>query len=737
MKLVGESVPRVEDRRILTGRGRYVDDLKLPNMLQAAFVRSPFPHARIQGIDVASALASPGVVAVFTGEQVKALTQPIGSPLAVGLKWPVFYALAVERVRFVGDPVAMVVAESRYQAEDACELVEVDYEPLTAVVDYADALDPAKPLLFEELGENVVVVNEAQDFGDVEGAFREADRVVSATLHQHRIANVPMETRGAVADFDPSSEELTFHAATQNPHGLRMQLGATLGHPMERLRVLAGDIGGGFGLKGMTAREDYCVALASKQLHRPVKWIEDRNEHLLASGHAREESVEAEVAVKDDGTLLGIKARLSMDLGAYPSVPFASATYPGIVQLMFPGPYRMKGFRYEASVASTNKAVYVAYRGPWAVETWLRERLLDIVADELGLDPAEIRRRNLVAGDPEDRLVTGLSLAGVTARESLDRALARIDYDAVREAQAAERAEGRCVGTGFACMIEGSPGPVELRSGGGSFASERAKVALQPDGHLIVTTPQCPHGQSHETTLAQVAAEEMGVPLDHVRVVYGDTRQVPFTVLGTGGSRAATWASGSVIVTTRKLKEQVLAIASGMLEIGVEDLGIIDGVVTPRGAPQKSIPLAQIAMQAMLDPGNLPPGTDRRLEGRRDLHRRVGEGQRLDHRDPRLHGGDRSRHGPGPHPPLRGGGGLRPHHPPGDRRRPDPRRCGPGDRTGALRARRLRRRRQLPGRHLPGLPAAHQCRDPADRDRAPVRATSPASSSSAVWARAE
>ncbi len=615
MRFVGERVRRVEDRRILTGRGKYVDDVQLPNMVHAAFVRSPFPHARIQRIDIDAALASPSVVAVLSGEDLRGLSHPITSAvLPLGPKWPTFYPLATDKVRFVGDLVAMVIAESRYEAEDACELVEVDYDPLPAVASYSDALDPDRPPLFDDLGDNVLAANEVATFGDVDAAFAEADRVLTVTFQQHRVANVPMETRGAVADYDPSSGELTYYASTQNPHGLRMQLANTIGHPMERLRVLANDVGGAFGLKGNVAREDFCVAVASKKLSRPVKWIEDRSEHLLASGHAREETAEAQAAVKDDGTLLGIKVKLIMDAGAYPNVPFPSTMFPLTMQMMLPGPYRVRGFCFESSVVCTNKASYSAYRGPWEMETWVRERLLDIVAHELGIDPAEIRRKNMVLGEPDDRLITGLSLAGTSSRQSLDRAVELVDYEAFRKLQAAAAAEGRYLGIGIATFIEAAPGPSEIRSGGGAFARERAKAALQPDGHLVVTTSQTPHGQGHETTLAQVAADEMGVPLEHVRVVYGDTRQAPFTVLGTGASRASTWASGAVIMTTRKLKEQILAIASEMLEVSAEDLEIVDGSATPKGVPQKAIPLAQIAMRALMDPANLPAGVDSRLE---------------------------------------------------------------------------------------------------------------------------
>ncbi len=621
MRLVGANVPRVEDRRILTGRGHYVDDVQLPHMLHATFLRSPLAHARINGIDATAARQAPGVIAVYTGDNMKTISKAIKPVIEMGLT-PEYYPLVTDKVFFVGDLVAMVVAESRQQAEDACELIEVDYDPLPPVISYEAALDPAVAPIFGDLDSNVLATSHMEG-GDVEAAFAEADRVIDVELSQHRIANVPMETRGLVADYDGGSGQLTVHAATQSPQGLRLQLATTLGHPLDKVLVLTQDVGGAFGLKGNIFREDFCTCIATKQIGRPVKWIEDRNEHLLASGHAREEKISAQVAVTDAGDILGLKAELTMDQGAYPGLPFGASVFPAFITLLLPGPYKVKGYSCDAKVVTTNKCTYVAYRGPWAMETWTRERLIDIVAHELGLDPAEVRRRNFLEGAEEDRLITGLSVSGITSRYTLDRALELIDYVQVRKDQQVARDAGRCVGVGFATFIEAAPGPPEMRIGGGMFGGEQAKVRLEADGQVTVITAQSPHGQGHETTLAQVVADEMGVAMDQVRVVHGDTRLTPFSVVGTGGSRAATWASGAALINARKVKEKVLAIAAAQLEIANEDLEILDGMITPKGVPSKAVPLAQIAMQATLSPTLLPPGTDANLEAN---ERFLGEG---------------------------------------------------------------------------------------------------------------
>ncbi|MBO0728674.1 MAG: xanthine dehydrogenase family protein molybdopterin-binding subunit [Acidimicrobiaceae bacterium] len=609
-RFVGESVTRVEDRRILTGRGRYVDDVRVPGMLHAAFLRSPFAHARISRINVADARELPGVVAVFTGADIEAATVPIQvMPQFPDFRSPTYLAMATDRVRFVGDLVAIVVAESRYVAEDALEMIDVDYDTLPPVVSFADAQDPRLPPLFDDVGGNVLYRVHSTHGPSIDSAFSAADMVIKETFTQSRQANVPMETRGAVAEFDPATDELTYYAATQSPQGCRYHLATYLNHPIDRVRVLSGDVGGAFGLKGPIHRDDIALAAASRILGRPIKWIEDRNEHLQASGHAREEQMEVEAAVTAEGRLLGLKARLLIDQGAFPCLPYAAVLFPTMIRDLLPGPYRFEAMEFEGLVLATNKAWNVPYRGPWEIETWVRERLMDVIARRIGMDPADLRRSNLIDGAAEDRMLSGMSVAGITSRESLERALKLADYPALRQQQQEGRAAGRVMGIGFATFLEAAPGPKEAR-----VIPEDARVRLEPNGHLLVMTPQGPHGQGHETTLAQVAADAMGVPLDHVRVVHGDTRQTPVNLIGTGGSRASTWASGAVLATTRKVRDKALAVASSMMEIDVSDLDIEDGVVTPAGAPAKAMPLAAVAGTAYLAPESLPPGTDNRLE---------------------------------------------------------------------------------------------------------------------------
>ncbi len=608
-RFIGTSVRRVEDPRLLTGRGRFVDDVAVAGTLEAAFVRSTHPHARIRSVATEAAAALPGVVAVITGEQMADQVRPMRQQGPPGLRTPQFSPLATGKVRCVGDPLALVVADSRYVAEDGADLVEVEYDPLPPVADAAAALRAGAPRLYDELDDNIAY-SDRWDYGDVASAFAAADRVIRETFRQHRHANVPMETRGGLARYDPATEQLDYYASHKAPHALRHQLSLLLGHPEHRINVICGEVGGAFGQKGPTAREDVAVCYAATILGRPVKWIEDRNENLMSGGQAREDTLEVEAAVRRDGAILGLKVRMIMDQGAYPGLPIPISMFPSLVRLLLPGAYRIRHYSFESVVAFTNKDRYVSYRGPWAVETWARERLLDLTARQLGVDRVEIRRRNLLADEElPTALCTGPTLQTTTVRQTLERAAGRIGWQGFPEVQQRARAEGRYLGLGLASFIEIAPGPPNFAAMAGfDLQTERARARLEPDGHLVVFTSQAPHGQGHETTLAQVAADELGVPLQAVRVVHGDTMATPFSVVGTGGSRSATMGSGAALGATRMVKQQVVRIASALLEAAEEDLDIVDGNVHVRGVPTRGVPLAQVATVAYLTPGALPAG---------------------------------------------------------------------------------------------------------------------------------
>ncbi len=596
-RYTGASIKRSEDPRILTGAGRYVDDIKLPGMRHAAFVRSPLAHGRVLSVDVSAARALPGVVAALTGAELEAMTVPAPDPLlalfSAGGPTPEFTLLATDKVRFMGDPVAVVIAESRYLAEDGCELVEVDYDDLPPVMNAAYALDPGSPPLFANLGDNIARPHSRHEFGDVAGTFAQADRVIDVHIDVHRHQNVPMEGRGCVASWDAGRAAMTVYAATQSVHITRNGIAARLGIEGNQVRVLAGDIGGSFGLKIGASREELAVAAASRHLGRPVKWVEDRGENLTASGQAREESFDVRAAVSHGGDLLGLDVQVVVDTGAYPGL---GTMVPDIMQAMLPGPYQLAALGFESTAAITNKATYVAYRGPWASETFVRERVLNLVAKDLGLDPVEIRLRNVAPRtNPPASMITGLPLVGVTTSESLERVVQLLDFPAFRRRQTEARARGRYLGIGVATFIEAAPGP-RPEGPDGALGSESMRLRLTEDGIVALFTGQMPHGQSHQTTLAQIAADEFGVPFDQVRVVVGDSDVVPFGL--TGGSRSATMTGGVALHGARDLKAKVLDFAAHLMEASARDLLITDGNVWVRGDPASAIAVSEIARRA-------------------------------------------------------------------------------------------------------------------------------------------
>jgi carbon-monoxide dehydrogenase large subunit len=600
-RYTGASIKRSEDPRILTGAGRYVDDIKLPGMLHAAFVRSPMAHGRVLSVDAGAARALPGVVAVLTGAELEAMTVPGPDALMALMGWagptPQFTLLATDTVRLVGDPVAVVVAESRYLAEDGCELVEVEYDDLPPVIDAAFALDPGSPPLFANLGDNIARTHSRHEFGDVSATFAGADRVLGFHIDVHRHQNVPMEGRGCVASYDAGDGVMTIYAATQSVHVTRIAVAMRLGMEQDKVRVLAGDIGGSFGLKIGASREELAVAAASRAIGRPVKWVEDRGENLTVSGQAREESFDVRAAVGDDGVLLGLDVKVVVDTGSYPGM---GAMVPDIMEAMLPGPYRLAALGFESTGAITNKAPYVAYRGPWASETFVRERVLNLIAADLGLDPVEIRLRNVAARtDPPAAMITGRPLAGITAKESLERVAQLVDVPAFRRRQAQARAHGRYLGIGVATFIEAAPGPRSPEGPSGPMGLESMRLRLEDDGIVALFTGQMPHGQSHQTTLAQIAADEFGVPFEQVRVVVGDSAVVPFGL--TGGSRSATMTGGVALHGARQLKAKVLDYAARLMEASAQDLLITDGNVWVRGDPASAIAVSEVARRTAAD----------------------------------------------------------------------------------------------------------------------------------------
>jgi carbon-monoxide dehydrogenase large subunit len=618
-RAIGARVKRVEDPRILTGTGRYVDDVVLPGMLHAAFLRSYVPHGRIVSVDASEARELPGVVAVYTGEDIARLTEPVtpgsttGMTFVPGMQSPPFHGLATDKVRHVGDPIALVVAESRYIAEDALELIVEDIEPLDPVVTYADALDPTKDPVWDEVPDNVHL-RSAMPLGDVDAAFAKADRTLTATIEVHRHQPVPMECRALIADYDKATGHLTLHASTQSPHMYRLVLPAQIGVPMENIRVLAADVGGGFGLKNGITREDAVIAAASIDLGRPVKWIEDRLEHLATGGQAREEMATVEVAFTDDGVIVGAKLDISCNVGAYLADPYPGTMMAFAIMAFFQGPLRIEGISSTSTLVFSNKATYVAYRGPWATGDFLRERLLDVVAAEVGVDGAEIRRRNYVVRDePPLAMLNGKPFVGVTTRECVEQAVDAIGWDDFRARQEAARAEGRYLGIGMASYLEGAPGPKGPGDMGDPLGDETAHLALGADGRIEVITRQQPHGQGHQTTLTQVTADELGVRMEDVVIRWGDTDITPVAMIGTGGSRAATMANGAVLHGSRSLRAKILALAAELMEANPADLELRDSVISVKGTPTAAVPLVELARIVAEEPERLPDDADRDL----------------------------------------------------------------------------------------------------------------------------
>lgn len=595
----GTSVRRVEDPRLLTGRGTFVDDLLPEGVLHVAFVRSHWAHADLLGVDAEDARRMPGVVAVLTGADVAGAVGIRPGVGPEGLAVPAVEPMCTDRLRYVGDLVAMVVATSRATAEDAADAVVVDAEPREPVLLLDDALDDEIAPIFADLESNVVH-EQSYFYGDPTLHFSGAPRIVRRSIIQSRQANLPMEGRAVLAEWH--DERLVVHAAFQNPYALRGALAARLGVDESHITVKCPDIGGSFGQKAYPMREEILVAHAARVVGRPVKWVEDRAENLVTAGHARDETLHVAAAVELDGRIRALHVQMSVDQGAYPLGTLPSSIFSTLVRVLFPGPYAIEHLRFDARVFATNKGSYVAYRGPWEAETFARERLLDAIAHDLRIDPVEVRLRNLVpAHEFPRRMVTGPTQENVAIAETMDRALARIDLIRTRALCAEARARGMLRGVGFAVVLEPAPGPPDYSAALGAGASPRtaqsAWARLDADGTVRVHTSQIPHGQSHHTTLAQLAADRLGVAYHEVVVVSGDTDDTPFNLVGTGGSRAATLASGAVLGAADALAAQLVDAAAELLEAAPADLELVDAGVQVRGTPVRRVDYATLARE--------------------------------------------------------------------------------------------------------------------------------------------
>jgi carbon-monoxide dehydrogenase large subunit len=605
-RYAGERLRRVEDARLLTGHGTFVDDVSLPGMLHACFVRSPFARAAVRRIDGSAALALPGVHFVFTAADLNpGVREQWHTSLGPRMPETPRPPLAEDEVRFVGDPVALVVAESRYLAEDAAERVEVDYEPLPAVVDYGEA-EQSETLVHASHGSNLIGRFAPLPGSALDDVFDSAAHVVSETLHQQAVTPAPLEGRGLVVDYSRSTGELTIYASTQTPHEVRLFCSRLLGMPEHRIRVLTRDTGGGFGQKVMVQRDEMVLMLAAPKTGAPLKWVEDRRENLLAAGKSRQEHAEVRMAFDADGAIQAAYIDFVQDCGAYPTPwPVGTAASVG---MLFPGPYRVPRAGFAARTVYTNTVGRMPYRGPWQFESLAREVLLDIAARQIGMDPVELRRRNLLRRDELPYAnPNGMTYDNISPLETFEQALEMLDYEGFRARQAEARREGRYLGVGLSNYVEPST------PGQGYYGTEAATIRIEPSGRVNVYVAGGSSGNSIETTVVQLAADALGASIEDVNTIQGDTAVTGFGA-GTAGSRSASMTAGAVRETARVLRERIVAIAARELGAAADEIELCDSRAAVRGRPEAARSLQQIAHLAYFDTRKLPPGVPAGLE---------------------------------------------------------------------------------------------------------------------------
>ena len=620
-KVIGAALPRKEDYRFLTGQGRYLDDIVVPGCLHAHFVRSPHAHARIASIDCAAALAAEGVISIVTGHELAEWTTPARTaPPIAGLHPVEFTTLPIDKVRFIGDPVVCIVATDRYLAEDAAELVTIDYDVLDPVPDLDRALAPGAPLVDESLPSNLVS-RQSFSAGDPARRFAEAEFVVEASFHQQRQTHAPIETRGCCAVWDQGRRHLTMHIGNQVPHPFRTQLARRMRLTESQVSVVCPDIGGGFGQKIALYREELTVAALARHLRRPVRWREDRGENLIAASHAREDIARTRAAVDKDGRILALELEIVEDFGAYCFYP---ANYLArVVAVILSGPYRISDYAYEMRVALTNKCGNGPMRAPMAITSWVMEGTIEAIARKLSLNPIDVRLTNMLRpADLPYMTATDLLIEDVTPRETLHAALEAFDIARFRVRQQQDRSRGIYRGFGLCCVVESTTYGSAFYKAAGIAGSghEAGWVKIEPSGAINASVGLMASGQGYETTFAQVVAEPLGVDPNDVQILIGNTDTAPYG-MGSRGARGGTVGGSVLLIAAQALRDKVLTIAAALLGLNSSgELRLKDAKVERRlgGAwTDAGVTLADVAHVAYLDPLRLPPGMEPGLEAHR------------------------------------------------------------------------------------------------------------------------
>ncbi|HTY55052.1 MAG TPA: xanthine dehydrogenase family protein molybdopterin-binding subunit [Candidatus Binataceae bacterium] len=619
---VGKSLKRKEDGRLIRGEGQYLSDMVVPRMLCMGIIRSPHAHAMIKSIDISRALAMPGVVTLVTGQDFKNWKTIISDASIPNLpgetKRPLYHPLPVEKVYHVGEPVAAVVTRSKYQLEDAMDLVDIDYEPIPAVIDAEEAMKPGAPLLYPEWGDNLIY-HQRITGGDINKAFADADLVVKERFECHRCGAQPMETRSCIAIYD-AAQGLTLWATTQRPHNIRDLLADYLEIPHDKVRVIQPrDMGSGYGTKAPFYREDIVACALAIKLRQPVKWVENRMESLMNVGQERDQIHYVEAALRKDGKILGIRDKMIANDGDGQVGIYGGFAMPHLGAMYFINGNDIPAVDIDLNCVVTNKASltpvrsFGSYAGRFAID-----RIIDIAGHKLGIDPLEMRRRNAIKNFPHTTPI-GIYVDSGDFMTGLSKAAAAIHYESFREEQAAARKQGRYLGVGFGMGIELSGVPsevlVELENTPGYGV---ATVKIDAQGKVQVAEGDSPHGQSHETTFAQAVASELGLTPDDVYITYGDTFSTPFAT-GTLGSRGASYTISAAVLAARALRPKICQVAAHLLKLPKEEasdanFSFENGQVIWKKEPSKRVSLRDVAHTAILAPTRLPLGSDINLE---------------------------------------------------------------------------------------------------------------------------